>query len=228
MSDANLRKHLASSIHKIPNVLFKSQMKKEEKTPLITILSSEHKRDLHAAAVQCVIRDGLSFRSFRNAGMEEFLAVAVPGYRGPHRKTVRRMIGALYSAHTVELRNIFKSVTSLALTTDIWKSAQKIHYISLTAHVLNDGFECVPIVIGCRHLIGRHFASNLSRYIMYELNRVGISNDQIMSITTDNGSDIKKATSSFDFGRRIACMAHNINLVVKKGLCLWEKPNIDE
>ena len=40
--------------------------------------------------------------------------------------------------------------------------------------------------------------------------------------------DIKKATLSFDFGRRIACMAHNLNLVVKRGLCLWKKPNIDK
>lgn len=228
MSDANLRKHLASSIHKVPNVLFVSQTKTGAKTPHVPIIAPERKRELHAAAVQCIIRDGLSFRSFRNAGMSEFLAVAIPGYLGPHRKTVRRTISTLYGAHTMALRNVFKSVSSLALTTDIWKSSQRIHYISLTAHVLNDDFECVPIVIGCRHLIGRHFASNLSRYIKYELNRVGISNDQIVSITTDNGSDIKKATSSFDFGRRIACMAHNLNLVVKKGLCLWKKPNIDE
>ena len=59
-------------------------------------------------------------------------------------------------------------------------------------HVLNDDSECVPIVIGCCHLIGRLVASDLSRYIKYELDRVGILNDQIVSITTDNGSAILK------------------------------------
>ena len=75
--------------------------------------------------------------------------------------------------------------------------------------MLNDKFESVPIVLGCRRLIGRHAASTITRYIKYELNRVGITSEQITSITTDNGSDVKKSNW-------LLC------------LCLWKEPNEKE
>lgn len=208
-------------------MLFRSQTK-DKPDNVSTTVSAERKRQLHDAAVSCIVKDGLPFDTFRKPGMSEFVSTASPGYRGPHRKTVRRKIGLLYAQHTAELREKLKSVECLALTSDIWKSPQRIYYICLTAHVQNEQFETIPLVLGCRRLIGRHSATNIVRYIRYELNRVGILKEQIVSITTDNGGDIKKATSSFEFGQRIACMAHNINLSIKKGLCLWTEPKQSE
>lgn len=191
-------------------------------TPLIT---SERRRDLHTAAVNCIIRDGLPFGLFRQPGMTQFLKAAVPGYLGPHRKTVRRKIAALYSSYTIKLRNILSKVDLIALTCDLWRSPQRINYISLTGHVFTDQYESVPIILGCRRIVGRHFSTTIVNYIEYELKRLNIRREQIISITTDNGSDMKKATSSLKFGDRISCMGHNLNLVLQNGLCLWKEPN---
>ncbi|CAF2941686.1 unnamed protein product [Rotaria sp. Silwood2] len=48
-SDTNLRKHLSSS-HKVPNVLFKSQINDNPKLHVTTI-SSERRRELHSAVI---------------------------------------------------------------------------------------------------------------------------------------------------------------------------------
>ena len=52
---------------------------------------------------------------------------------------------------------------------------------------------------------------------------------KITATTTDNGSDIKKATGILQiFGVRFHCLAHGLNLVVHKGLGLWPKQQAKE
>ena len=67
-SDANLRKHLASSSHQIRHVLFASQLNHDSKVE-IPIVLPERKRELHTAAVNCILTDGLPFGVFRQPGM---------------------------------------------------------------------------------------------------------------------------------------------------------------
>jgi hypothetical protein len=159
--------------------------------------------------------------------MSSFLSTAIPGYKGPHRKTVRSRIAFLYSKYTAKLRQLLPKVGPIALTSDLWRSSKRISFISLTAHIFTENYETIPIVLGCRRIIGAHLATTIERYIKYELNRYDIKQEQLISITTDNGSNMKKATS-VKFGDRISCMAHNLNLVVNKGLRLWIEPKADE
>lgn len=194
----------------------------------VPVITAERKRELHDAAVDCIIRDGLSFGVFQQPGMSQFLQVAVSGYKGPDRKIVRSKIAVLYSSYTKRLRSVLSKIDFLALTCDLWRSSKRIYFISLTGHVFTNKYETIPIVLGCRRIIGRHLSTNIERYIDFELTRLNIKPEQIVSITTDNGSDMKKATSSFKYGTRISCMGHNFNLVVKNGLCLWKEPNPDQ
>ena len=208
-------------------MLFKSQIVDGSRSEVKTI-STERKRELHDAAINCIVRDGLPFNTFRLPGMSQFLSTAVPGYKGPHRKTVRKRIAVLYSTYTAKLRSILPHVGPIALTSDLWRSSRRQHFISLTAHIFTETFKTIPVIIGCRRLIGQHLGVTIERYIQYELNRVGIKNEQIVSITTDNGSNMKKATASLKFGSNYSCIAHMLNSVVKKGLCLWKAPKANE
>ena len=214
-------------MHKVPNVLFKSQIDKTPKVQAITI-PSERKHELDNAAVECIIKDGLPFNTFRRPGMTNFLSKAIPGYQGPHRKTVRNRIAAVYSSYTTKLRSLLPKLGPLALTSDLWRNSRRTYFISLIAHTFTENYGHISIVLGCRRIIGPHFATSIERYIQYELDRLGIKTAQIVSITTDNGSNIKKATSSLKFGTRFSCLGHSLNLIVKKGLCLWIQPKLDE
>ncbi|CAF3046274.1 unnamed protein product [Rotaria socialis] len=195
LSDSNLRKHLSSSCHQIPNVLFKSQNNDHSKPNLTTIPSARIKY-LNESTINAIVQDGLAFDTFRRPGMAKFLYVAIPGYVAPHRKTIRRRIATLYSFYTKKLRNLLPRLGFLALTSDIWKNSRQVHFIALTAHAFTRNYEQVPIVIGCRRIIGQHLASSIERYIKYELDRIGIKPNQIISITTNNGSNMKKVASN--------------------------------
>ena len=206
----------------MPNMLFPSQTQKTSCPK--SIVTMERRKELHASAVNCIVRDGLPFDIFRRSGMSDFLNSMVPGYRGPHRKTVRNQIGRMYSTHTQNLCQFFSEIDVVALTSDIWKNSRQIYFISLTAHTFSKNFENISIVVGCRRLIGPHQSSSIEQYINYEINRLGIKREQIISIITDNGSNIKKATSSLQYGFRVSCMGHNLNLVVNRRLALWHEP----
>lgn len=191
-------------------------------------LSAERKKELHAAAIECIVRDGLPFGTFRKPGMAFFVKTAVPGYLGPDRKTVRQRISALYTSHVIKLQSVLPTVGPLALTCDMWRSSQRAYYISLTCHFYNKDFNQTSIVLPCRRMSGQHSATKIERYLQFELNRFNIKPEQVVSITTDHGADVKKATATMKFGQPIRCMAHNLNLVVQNGLCLWREPKMNK
>ncbi|CAF4579472.1 unnamed protein product, partial [Rotaria magnacalcarata] len=68
-----------------------------------------------------------------------------------------------------------------------------------------------------------HSAIRLRRFISNELEKLKIKN-KICAITTDNGPDIRAAASTADFGIRLSCVAHDLNLTIKSALWLHKKP----
>ena len=188
-------------------------------------LSPERRRKLRAAIVDCVIQDGRAFNDFERQGMKNFLSIALPGFSPPHRTTIRRRLAVLYADYRYSLRAVLSTVRWMALTTDIWKSPRRVYYMCITGHVLTEDFETVPLVLGFRRLIGQHLARNIAAYIEYELGRLKIDSACLSAITTDNGADVKAATSTNKFGQCISCFAHNMHLLVSNGLCLWRKPD---
>ncbi|CAF3937245.1 unnamed protein product [Rotaria sp. Silwood1] len=184
-------------------------------------IKPEKKRELHEAAIDCIITDGRPFGDFRRLGMSKFLNVICPGYRGPGRKTVRRRLGILYHEYRQQLGEVLASIPAIAITVDIWTKKKK-SFICLTGHVFNKKYVSIPLVLGFRRFTGSHESQNIKKYILYELQRLNIQ-DKVCGIVGDNGSDIKKAINEIKPGERFSCTAHNINLVVKNGLGLWEK-----
>ncbi|CAF2033783.1 unnamed protein product [Rotaria magnacalcarata] len=68
-----------------------------------------------------------------------------------------------------------------------------------------------------------HSAIRLRRFISNELEKFKIKN-KICAITTDNGPDIRAAALTTDFGIRLSCVAHDLNLTIKSALWLHKKP----
>lgn len=142
--------------------------------------------------------------------------------QGPNRKTVRRRIGLLYHEYRQKMRDVLAKVQHIALTTDVW-TKRRTSFLCLTGHTFNEKYQLVSVVLGFRRLSGQHLGDTIRNYIRYELNQLGIA-EKICGITSDNGSDIKKATKSVEFGHRFWCLAHCLNLIVRNGLTLWPKP----
>ncbi|CAF1206826.1 unnamed protein product [Rotaria sordida] len=140
--------------------------------------------------------------------------------RGPSRKTVRRRLGLVYHQYRQQLRETLAGVDAIAITVDIW-TKNKISFICLTGHAFNKTYESIPLVLGFRRFYGPHRSKTIKKFILYELKQLKIE-DKICAIVSDNCNDIKKAINDIKPGQRFSCIAHNINLVVKNGLGLWE------
>ena len=147
----------------------------------------------------------------------------MPGCIGPARQTVRKKLDKLYQERRSLLRDMFKNIPYVSLTTDLWLNSCRNYFLVITAHYLDTNCKPESAVISFRRFRGRHFADRLKTCIMNEIKKLNIET-KITSITTDNGSDIKAATSTYQFGTHYSCDAHNINRVVSTGLGLWKIP----
>lgn len=196
-------------MHEMDKFLYESQKKIENTLNLETKLVD----DLNDAIVNCVIEDARPFGDFNKPGMIKFLKKAIPGNHPPTRQTIARKLNAKYKAYKSKLKETLCSVSDLALTTDMWKNRHLCHFLGLTVHYFNRNFEYVSLIIGFKKFNGRHLSDRLNRFIDNELNKLDIK-PLVRGITSDNGADMKKATSS-GFGDRVSCFCHNLNLTLK-------------
>ncbi len=202
--------------------MYPSQIKQRERPDKKAIILPFLKKELDTAAIECIVKDGLSFGTFRRDGMQHFLNTIKPGYRGPSRQTVRKRLDKMYQERRSALKEKFKQVPFISLTTDLWMNSRRYHFLVVTAHYQNDYHQTFSEIISFRCFRGRHLSVRLKKFLLNEIKKLGIES-KIFSITTDNGSDIKSATSSHEFGIRFSCDAHNINRTISVGLDLWKK-----
>ncbi|CAF4093339.1 unnamed protein product [Adineta steineri] len=218
-SDTNLRSHLGK-MHRMKDFLYPSQ--RIQYKPKYSTISAEEKKILDTAAIEAIIQDILPFNHFRKAGMMKFLSIIKPGYRGPHRKTVRKHLELLYQQKRKLIKKHLSSISNVSLTADVWKNSTDDYFICLTCHYFTESLENKSLVLSFRRFPDKHSAQKFRSFIYNELKKMDLL-DKIQSITTDGGPDIKSATQGGEFGMRISCTVHNLNLVVKKALWLFDK-----
>jgi hAT family C-terminal dimerisation region len=188
------------------------------------LLRQEKKLD--DAAIRAIIMDSRSFGDFRRAGMQSFLKIATPGYKGPAARTVQRNLKNLYDEKKKALKEQLKKIQYVSITADTWRSGRKRHYLCVTAYFVSSSYEQHGTILSFRQFYGRSFAKRLRRHIRTVLGMYGLEHGKVYVTTTDNGSDMRKATQYMDiFGIRLHCVAHGLNLVVQKSLNLWPRTN---
>jgi hypothetical protein len=171
-----------------------------------------------------IVQDSHSFSLFRKHGMQRFLSMATPGYRGPHRRTVVKRLKTMYKERRASTRQELSTIPDVALSTDMWQSNRRAHFMCLSAHYYDKNFTSHSKVIAFRRFLGKHSGDRIERFINHETEKLDIQS-KICSVTTDNGSDIRSASQNNPkFRIRISCFLHILNLVVRNGLWLFDIP----
>lgn len=140
-----------------------------------------------------------------------------PGYVLPSRKTVSNsLLPQLYETTVENIKNKFKNVTSICLTTDAWTSINNESYVAVTAHYIDGDTKMLSVLLGCQHFTARHTANELSSLLKQQVNKWGLDR-LITMVVSDNAANVVASIRLLQW-RHFPCFAHSINLIVQSGL----------
>ncbi len=154
--------------------------------------------------------------------MQNFLSIALPGYKGPNRKTVAKRLNNVYKQRRSSIGEELSLISDVALSVDLWQSNRRAHFMCLSAHYYDKDFKYHSRIISFRRFIGNHTGDRIENFLINETEKLSIQS-KICSVTTDNGPDMCLATRS-KFDVKLSCFLHVLNLVVRNGLWLFDIP----
>jgi hypothetical protein len=113
-----------------------------------------------------------------------------PRFIKSSRQTTARDLIKLFNDRVEQLIGVLKSVSSIALTSDIWSSKAKEDYISVVAHFVNSDWCLEKRLLGLRPIEVAHTEYNIAKRVEIVANDYGITN-KIFAIVLDNASSNK-------------------------------------
>ena len=177
-----------------------------------------------------IIIDELSFRHVEGYGFKKYVTTLQLKLRLKDissRQTMTRDVIGIYNSEREKLRKSLKGCR-VCLTMDTWTSIQKLNYMCLTCHFVDDAWKLHKKILNfCQ--VEDHKGETIGRKIEMSLRKWGI--DGIFTLTMDNASsnlttikllqrvtkDWNETVSGNEF-MHMRCCAHILNLIVGEGL----------
>ncbi|XP_039505675.1 E3 SUMO-protein ligase ZBED1-like [Pimephales promelas] len=110
-----------------------------------------------------------------------------------------------------------KKVKFYATTTDMWSSRTMEPYMSLTVHYIDENYEIKSRCLQTAYFPENHTGENIAQGLKEALASWGLCEDQQVSITTDNGSNIVKAVTLNNW-TRLQCFGHRLHLAIENAI----------
>ena len=86
-----------------------------------------------------VITDELPFKFVEGGGFNKLMYAACPRFKMPSRWTISRDCHNIFVPERLKLKKFMKEhCQRISITTDSWTSAQRINYMCVTAHFIDD------------------------------------------------------------------------------------------
>ncbi|BAF06121.1 Os01g0741800 [Oryza sativa Japonica Group] len=192
----------------------------------------EYKTDVaRTELVKLIAREDLPLCFGESAAFEEYIQKAHnPRFCSVSRQTTSRDVFKVFDSQRAMLIETLKSISSVALTSNIWSGNAKEDYLSVVAHFVNSNWQLGKRILGLVLIDVSHTAENISEHILSVVQEYGLT-DKIFSVTLDNAAantkamdHLKHAISGYvgDLYLHQRCACHIINLIVKAGLEIFK------
>jgi len=136
----------------------------------------------------------------------------------PSQETVRSMIHEAFNHTLPQLKAIIKDeATSVSLTLDLWTSRNRQGYLGITCSFIDAEWKLKEFTLAIEYVRYPHTAIHIRESLESILEEWDIR-DKVYAITTDNGSNVKKAINDMKEVKWLGCVAHTLHLVVGKGM----------
>ncbi|KAL4121152.1 hypothetical protein QTP88_013717 [Uroleucon formosanum] len=121
-----------------------------------------------------------------------------------------------YDIKHSKLKSMLETIADLSITTDMWTSDSNKSYITVTCHFIFDNHLYSP-VLTTREVFDNHTGLNIATTLKNIFNEWGITN-KIVTIVSDNGSNIKNAINEHLVKYHHPCVAHTLNLSINEAI----------
>ena len=181
--------------------------------------------------VNLVVSHGLPFTFVEYAGFRKFCESLNPWFKSVSRATIQNDCMDTYHRFKDINQEYFKNLSSrVSLTGDMWTSNQKLGYLCITCHWINNNWKLRHKIIRFCLVETPHDAWNMFTVVLKSLRDWNIE-DKLFSFTMDNAevnTKMLKHLRIFLDDRdllhhegnllHIRCAAHVLNLIVQDGL----------
>jgi hypothetical protein len=157
-----------------------------------------------------------------NLKFRQFIYQLNPTFVMPCSETVKGIIHTAYNFSFPKLQQIIKDqAKSVSLTLDFWTAKNRQGFLGITCSFLNNSFELKEFTLDIAYVRYPHTSLHILETLEQILNEWKIR-ELVFAVTTDNGSNVKKAILDMKNVNWLGCTAHTLQLVIGKGLKLAE------
>ena len=110
---------------------------------------------------------------------------------------------------------------SVSLTLDLWTAKNRQGYLGITCSFLDNTFNLREFILDIAYIRYPHTANHILESLEQVLEEWKIR-ELVFTITTDNGSNVKKAIQDMEGVNWLGCTTHTLQLVIGKGMKLAE------
>ncbi len=153
-------------------------------------------------------------------GFLRMMKVAVPHYKVPTRNYFSKIeILKMYNAVKADVKKSLAQGEFFAATTDLWTSERGggLPCISFTVHYLTPDWQLESHCLETQFFPEDHSAENITEFFENMLEEWEINKTDLVSITTDNATNMTKAFEGFP-DLWLGCFGHNLNLAISEAL----------
>jgi len=185
-------------------------------------LTDQEQRILVQLFVEFLIDNNQPFNLVTNEAFRKFLNALNPSFNIPCENTIQILLESAHQYTEQKLRSLLETdAISVSLTTDFWTSRSQKGYIGIICSWISTNFEPKESLLALEYVPFPHTAEKICESLINTIRSWNLEY-KVMSVTTDNGSNMVKAMKllkqEFPNTERIACAAHTLQLVVNKGL----------
>ncbi|KAL4153182.1 hypothetical protein QTP88_001015 [Uroleucon formosanum] len=171
--------------------------------------------EINKSLIKMIVFDYQPFSIVENVGFLEYTKKLQPLYSVPSRKQLTtKLLPQEYDIINSKLKSMLETTADLSITTDMWTSDSNKSYITVTCHFIFDNHLYSP-VLTTREVFDSHTGLNIATTLKNIFNEWGITN-KIVTIVSDNGSNIKNAINEHLLKYHHPCVAHTLNLSINE------------
>jgi hypothetical protein len=186
--------------------------------PSIIPYEEEKQQELRQYLVNWLVCDSRPLNIVQSDFFHQFINKLDLRFKIPDVKMVKQLIHKAYN-YTVPLlkEDLKNNAIKVSLTMDLWTAYNRKGYIGLTCSYIDKNFKFNEVALSVQYIAYPHTATRICETVNSIIDYWGL-NGKVQSITTDNGTNVKKAVLDMANIDWQGCSSHTLQLVVVKSM----------